>query len=273
MTHNTYEPMPISDADVAHLEMLGKEAATFLADRSGPSRSQRVIVADFEYEYDLSAFKRYQIAEDDPTEGYVRWPFHRVVAGSWCVLTLSPELDRPVVTNVEAITNRPEAAIAEEFFVLCSAFQDARIVSWGGENKDFACLRRTAMEHGIALPTQLRDGAPFSRSRLDLANAMRGLGHYVHLPELAAALGVPAKPIPSRDIGLAVKHGQWDHVEAQVVADVCTIAQVAWRYFLAVGAASGLPGAGDEAIVAALSERFPENSWLSRMADPRQLAA
>lgn len=275
MTNQTSDLLPVErQANLRHkTQTLGEEAALFLADRSAASPWQRVIVCDFEFIYDMDAFKRYQVAENDATQGFVRWPFHRVVAGAWCMLTISPDMNRPVVTNVEAITNQTEEDIVGAFFALCSAFQDAKIISWGGEAKDFLCLKRVAIERGMVLPPQLRDPAPFARTRLDLSSAVRSLGHYVHLPEFCEAIGVASKPLPSKDISLAVRHGAWDHVETQVVADVCTIARVAWRYFLATGAASGSPGAGDKAIVAALAERFPGDGWLAKLASPVQLAA
>lgn len=275
MSNNTTAPQPVEqDADYHHQAIsLGEEAALFLADRSAPSPWQRVIVCDFEYLYDIDAFKRYQVAEGDPTQGFVRWPFHRIVAGAWCMLTISPDMDRPVVTNIEVVSNRSEADIIGAFFTMCSTFQDARLVSWGGETKDFLCLKRAAIEQGMILPPQLRDPAPFARMRLDLASAVRSLGHYVHLPEFCEAIGVASKPMPSKDISLAVRHAAWDHVEKQVVADVCTIAQVAWRYFIATGSAIGSPDAGDDAVVTALVNRFPADAWLSKLARPGQLAA
>lgn len=275
MTNNTAAPQPVEqDTDYPHQAItLGEEAALFLAERSAPSPWQRVIVCDFEYLYDADAFKRYQIAEGDPTQGFVRWPFHRIVAGAWCMLTISPDMDRPVVTNIEVMSNRSEADIVGAFFTMCATFQDARLVSWGGESKDFLCLKRAAIEQGMILPPQLRDPAPFARMRLDLASAVRSLGHYVHLPEFCEAIGVMSKPMPSKDISLAVRHGAWDHVETQVVADVCTIAQVAWRYFVATGLAPGFPETGDAAVIAAVAERFPGNEWLARMAGLKRLAA
>lgn len=266
MNNQTSDLLPVEQqADFRHhANTLGEEAALFLADRSAASPWQRIIVCDFEYLYDMDAFKRYQVAENDATQGFVRWPFHRIVAGAWCVLTISPDMDRPVVTNIEASTDRHEEDIVGAFFATCSAFQDAKIVSWGGEAKDFLCLKRVAIERGMVLPPQLRDPAPFARTRLDLSSAVRSLGHYVHLPEFCEAIGVASKPMPSKDISLAVRHGAWDHVETQVVADVCTIAQIAWRYLLATGAASGLPDAGDGAIVTALADRFANHVWLKK---------
>ena len=125
----------------------------------------------------------------------------------------------------------------------------------------------------MVLAPQLRDPAPFARTRLDLSSAVRSLGHYVHLPEFCEAIGVASKPMPSKDISLAVRHGAWAHVETQVVADVCTIAQLAWRYFLATGAASGRPENGDDAIASALAERFPDDAWLARLTGLLQRAA
>ena len=87
MTDQTSELLPVEQpVDLRQkTNTLGEEAALFLADRSAASPWQRVIVCDFEFLYDMDAFKRYQVAEDDPTQGFVRWPFHRVVAGAWCV--------------------------------------------------------------------------------------------------------------------------------------------------------------------------------------------
>lgn len=274
----TNEPSHIQladqSADLRHqVNTLGEEAAIFLADRSASSPWQRVIVCDFEFLYDTDAFKRYQVAEGDPTQGFVRWPFHRIVAGAWCMLSVSSDMNRPAVTNIEAMTNCSEAEVVSAFFAMCLAFPDARLVSWGGESKDFPCLKRTAIEHGMILPSQLRDSAPFARSRLDLSSAVRSLASYVHLPEFCEAIGVASKPFPSKDISLAVRHEVWDHVETQVTADICTTAQLAWRYFLATGSASGSPEAGDAAIIAALAERFPDNTWLSKMINPQALAA
>ena len=51
-------------------------------------------------------------------------------------------------------------------------------------------------------------------------------GHDVHLPEFCEAIGVASKPMPSKDISLAVRHSAWDPVETQVVANVCPIGAV-----------------------------------------------
>ena len=139
MTNQTSDILPVEQQDnlCQKAHTLGEKAALFLADRSAASPWQRLIVCDFEFIYDMDAFKRYQVAENDATQGFVRWPFHRIVAGAWCMLTISPDMDRPVVTNVEAITEQAEEDIVGAFFALCSAFQDARIISWGVKPRTF----------------------------------------------------------------------------------------------------------------------------------------
>lgn len=57
----------------------------------------------------------------------------------------------------------------------------------------------------------------------------------VHLPEYAAAVGVPSKPSPSRSIGQLVETGRWPEVKDQVLADVLTTAVLALRHIASRG--------------------------------------
>lgn len=263
---DNFNSVAANDADAAtHCEQaLQMAAAAFQAERSADARITRYIVFDLEFSYDREVFKRYQCAEDDPTEGQLRWPFHRICAGAWAVLTIVPRTNLPIISNVTAVAGKSELEIATAFFALCGSMPDARVASWGGESKDLLVLRRVAMEHGVQLPIQMRDTAPFSRTRLDLCSVIRGLGHYIHLPELTEALGIASKPMPSRDIGVAVQYGQWAHVEQQVVADLYSTTLLLWRYLLAFGLASGLRSQGDEFIAQELARLFPINTWLQR---------
>jgi Predicted 3'-5' exonuclease related to the exonuclease domain of PolB len=248
-------------------QSLADDAAAWHAARIANSpKHLHFIICDFEYSYDNQAFKEYQIAEHDETEGRIRWPFHTMVAAAWCMMTLLPDAPNPIITNVRAHVNKSEKEIAEDFFGLLSAFPDSQVVTWGGETKDFAVLRRIAMSHGLALPPQLRDPSPFSRSRIDLLNAVRGQANHVHLPELSTAMGIDSKPMPARQIGLAVQLEQWDFVEQQVVADVCTIARLAWRFCISTVHSVGDVAMGDEWITSALKQMFPDDTWLARQA-------
>ena len=255
-------------------QRLQQEAAAFrgrTGSRKHPNR--QFIVADFEYIYDDAAFRAYQIAEDDSTKGLCRWPFHRIVAGAWCMLTLIDGFANPIVTNLKCPTGIDEQTIVTDFFGLCQTFPDAPIVTFGGENKDIGALRRTAMEYGLSLPPQFLDSSPFGRMRVDLANAIRGTAAYVHLPEISAAIGIDSKPMPSREIGRAVQYAQWEHVQNQVLADLCTISKLAWRWLIMTEFPSGCVPVGDLQIAQALSANFPDNDWLRRQVDLAKLAA
>jgi hypothetical protein len=58
------------------------------------------IVADFEFKYDLKAFRHYQIADNDGTKGGVRWPCIHLIAGAWATLTFKPGAVVPVSAMV-----------------------------------------------------------------------------------------------------------------------------------------------------------------------------
>ena len=196
-----------------------------------------LIVCDFEYSYDRDRHGGYLVAEGKAAERRIRWPFHRIAAASWLVLRFAPgkavpEFEEPVVMTGESAS---EKHMVEAFFDACRKEQDAILTTWGGEAKDMAALRAAAMMHGLVLPSQLADLHPHSRHRLDLCQATSVAAASVHLPEFAAAQGIPSKPSASADIGPAVDNCDWTRVAEQVLADVVTTTVIALWHLAALG--------------------------------------
>ena len=215
------------------------EDARLFASRPGDENDAALtlIVADFEYSYDRERHGGYSLAEGKAAERKIRWPFHRISSASWLVLRFAPgktvpEMEEPVVLTGDTLNERQ---MVEAFFDACRAEQNAIVTTWGGEAKDLAALRTAAMVHALVLPTQLADLHPHSRHRIDLCQTTSVAAASVHLPEFAAALGIPSKPSASADIGPLVATGQWELVGEQVLADVVTTAVIALYQLSSLG--------------------------------------
>ena len=192
-------------------QQLAREANLFAARGSAGNqgRTRSYIVADFEYGYDRDRYNGYRTAEGTDAEKKIRWPFHRVAAASWCVMRFKrgsdiPEIQGPVVLSAD---DRSEKEMVSAFFDAVDQEPGAVLVTWGGEHKDLAVLRRTAGEFDLIMPQQLRELSPVSDRRIDLCGAVSIRAESVHLPEYAAACSIPAKPSPSKTIGELVENG------------------------------------------------------------------
>lgn len=232
-------------------------------DDSGPLT---LIVCDFEYRYDGDRHAGYVMAEGKGAERKIRWPFHLIAAASWLIVRfqpgqIAPDVDKPVVLTAETSS---EKEMVEAFFDACRAEPDGIITSWGGEAKDFAALRMAAMMHSLIVPAQLADLHPHSRHRLDLCQATSVAAASVHLPEFAAALGIPCKPSASQDIGPLVVKGAWAKVGEQVLADVITTTLIAIYHLMSLGQVT----LDRAAMLTALSEHlrgsFPSSDFCTR---------
>lgn len=224
----------------------------------------RLVIADWEYAYDRSAYAAYQVAEGADGERDIRWPFHRIACATWMVLRLEPGAEVPVVETIAALAGDEgdEKEIAARLFGTLELYGDALLISWGGEAKDFAVLRRIASEAGLLLPPQLLDPHPHSRARLDLCRAVAGSARFPHLPEYATATGVPCKPSPSKEVGLLVENGEWDRVRDQCLADVLTTSVMALRYLAAHGILACHPQRSVAAIAEAAGKAMPRSAFV-----------
>lgn len=253
-------------------EMLSREARLFAAHNvDADERAHRTyIVADFEYQYQRDAHVGYRVAEGAAAEEKIRWPFHRIVAAAWTVLRFAPgqavpEIETPIVLTAETMD---EKTIVTQFFDALCAVPHAVFVNWGGETKDLAALRRAAVEHNLTLPVQLLELSPHSQRRLDLCNATSVQAACVHLPEYAAALTIPSKPSPSKEIGQLVENRQWDLVADQVVADVLTTCVIAIGHLKSMGVVTCDRPTTIMALAEKAAETFPKSIFCSRSFRP-----
>jgi len=198
-------------------------------------RSRSWITVDLEFLYDRSRHKAYTTTEGRDAEEKIRWPFHQVAAISWMKIEFISGEPLPIVEGptVLAADVMDERAMAAAFFTALEDNPNAVVTTWGGETRDLAVLRRAATTHRLQVPHQLIDGSPYTRERLDLCRATCVQAEPVHLDELAAAVSVPAKPSPPKEIGKLCEAGDWLTVREQVMADVLTTSVLAVRYLAA----------------------------------------
>jgi len=253
------------------LDQWAEDARLFSANASNQmDGAQTIIVADFEYAWDRDRHHAYRVAEGASAEPTIRWPFHRIAAASWIALRFVageplPEIGEPIVLTAET---KSEAAIASAFFDALRAEPNAQLVTWGGETKDFAVLRQVAMMQDLTLPAQLADLHPHSDRRLDLCLATSVAAKTVHLPEIATAMGIPAKPSPSKSIGPLVEAGEWQDVEDQVLADVIATTVLAIMQMGAAGRIRIDRSASLLALAQKLGEAFPNSQFCKRTFAP-----
>ena len=229
--------------------------------RRGP---RRIIVADFEYRWDRSRHEGYCVGEGESAEPKIRWPFHRIAAASWMQLRFNSGEEVPIVESVIVLAEEEvsEQEMVTQFFEALRQAPNAQFVTWGGEVKDLAVLRRSAGEFGLVLPPQLIDGSPHARERIDLCRAVTVQAQPPHLPEYAAATSIPAKPSPSKQIGQLVEKGDWPKVRDQVLADVMTTSVIALRHLASHGEITIDAEASAIAIGEAALSAFPESNFL-----------
>lgn len=233
---------PVSAAaDSALAAALERDAAMFVsrAKGNGPEqhRPLRLAVADFEFAYDRISYAGYASSEGSDARYDIRWPFHRIACGCWLILRFDAGAKAPVVEEFTCIANdeADELEIATRLFGTLERHADAPLVTWGGEGKDLAVLRRVASEAGILLPPQIADPHPHTRLRLDLCKAVSGGARFPHLPEYAAGSSIPAKPTPAKEVGPLVEIGDWGKVRDQCLADVLAASVIGLRHLVSHG--------------------------------------
>lgn len=258
--------MTIHQSDLELL--LQKQASQFLMRSGGQNEGaiQNYIVVDFEYAYDRSRYDGYATAEGAAAARKPRWPFHRIAAVSWQIMRFRPGEDVPSFDPPVVLSKRThsEVEMVQRFFAAVAAEPHAVLVTWGGETKDLAVLRRVAAEYGMLLPRQIADLSPLSMHRIDLCNATAVRAETVHLPEYAAACSIPAKPSPSKSIGKLVETGDWDKVEEQVLADVLTTAAILVPHLVSRGVVGCNSAETMLALARTVTAAIPESTFAGR---------
>lgn len=256
-----------SDCPTSFEQDLERQARHFAAQSgNGETEAPRsFLVADLEFRYERDLHAAYATSEGADSAS-IRWPFDRIAAVCWTTLRFvsgqaAPEIDGPHVLTAE---NNDEPAMVAALFDALHADPDALLVMWGSENRDLPVLRRAALQHDLLLPLQLRNSSPQARERIDLCRAITGLGEKIHLQELAAALSIPAKPTPAKQVGYLAEQGHWTPVEEQCLADVITTALLATRHLAALGLIEGESAATDLALIEAAAKAKPNSAFVIR---------
>lgn len=260
-------PIETTRANDAFELELRRSLRSFLRSKDeGATGTRSYCVYDAEYCWDRAAHTAYKVAEGKDAEQDTRWPFHRIAAVSWMTLTFNAGDSVPAIggpTVMTADTHSEKDMVAALFDVLDLA-ETSKLVTWGGETKDLAVLRRCAGTYDWLLPRQLIDLSPYAAERLDLCSEVSVRAKPVHLPEYAAAVGVPSKPSPSRSIGQLVETGRWPEVKDQVLADVLTTAVLALRHLASRGEIACDRHDTQLAIAEAASAALPASAFAKR---------
>lgn len=223
-----------------------------------------VVVLDAELAYDREAHARYQASERflPPDATHLsprvlrpdprvtpRWPCHRITTLSWLVMTEAEDGLRPVRLETGGLPEQDEAAVLKAFFADMEQLGHVQIVTWGGFHSDLPQILIGAIDAGLRLPSNLSGLlSPWQRGtsgHLDLCTEMCGGAAPVHLAEVAARLGVPAKLTCRPDlVSQMMQQGKWSAVRSVCEGDVWTTVALLmrWRH-LSGGTASVLEAA------------------------------
>lgn len=233
-------------------------------------------VLDAEYRVDTDAHARYLATERHLPDNSVcdrkdprttpRWPFHTPVVASWLVLDTDED---GVLKPTRMVTaGKPEmegAALLRMLFAELAALgEDAQLVTWGGVPCDLPQLLLAAMGHGLTLPPILRAHAEAfnmrARRHIDLMLLMAGGGARVHLAEVAAALGIPAKPIMAPTLVAGeIERGRWPRVKSVCESDVFSTALILARQLQLTTPGMSVLGACDR--IAAFAARMEHRPY------------
>lgn len=234
---------------------------------SHDARPDRTIVAaHFEYAADREAYDAYVAQEGESAAYRLRWPFRKIVCGSWSGLRFPGSSEGPVAGPIHSRC-RPECDetdIALAFFQFLESEMDEdrmptlvppTLVTWDGEALHVPSLRRAAQHHDLILPPQLRELAPDAGQRLDLRSALFNGREHILLSEYAYALGLPRLPVPALEVAKLIECGEWKALEEQCAATVMTSAIIAARHFASIGDVAQSGAAATDAIVAGFGKR------------------
>ena len=195
-------------------------------------KPQSWTIFDIEYCYNRQDHDAYVATDGAAAHKYIRWPFHNVAAACWITVHYDAanavlRAEAPVVMAADLHSERQ---MLTQLFDALAKRPSSIATTWAGEAKDYASLRRAATFHGLRQPPQLCNTWTHHRDRLDLCRVTRGQAEPIHLPELLAALSIPCKPSPSKEIGKLVENGDWAKVKEQVLADVLATTALAVRH-------------------------------------------
>lgn len=261
--------------DIEHnalAEQLEREVQICLARKREAQDRQPLtwIVADLEFLYDRERFAAFDALHRNEEKRGIRWPFQQLAAISWLSFRFlpghdAPKIDTPVVLSAEESSQED---MLSSFFTALRTAGASRLVTWGGEARDYAVLRHLACRYGLVLPEHLRNSSPHAPERLDLCRDVTVQAQPVRLQEYAGGTGVPAKPSQPDLVGHLAELGEWEQVRDHVLADVATTTILTLRHL----AASALVACDREksamAIADAVGAAFPSSAFWRRDLHP-----
>ena len=225
-----------------------------------------IVVAHFEYSADREAYDAYVAQEGESAAYRLRWPFRKIVCGSWTALRFPASPAAPVAGPIHSRCQPDcdETQIALAFFQFLADVRDEgliptlvppTLVTWDGEAQHIPSLRRVAQCHDLILPSQLREKMPNAGHRLDLRSALYNGRDHILLSEYAYALGLPGMPVPALEVAKLIESSNWKALEEQCAATVMTSAIIAARHLASIGDVAQSGAAATDAIVAGFGKR------------------
>ncbi len=262
--------MYIDNDDFA--QSLERDARMFAARNSDHEDRGSItyIVADLEFVYDRDRFEAFTAVHGHEPKRGIRWPFQDVAAISWLSFQLQPGQNVPEVSGPTVMTAEDfsQKDMLTSFFAALAGAGPARLVTWGGEARDYAVLRHLACRHNLTLPAQLRNTYPYASERLDLCRAVTVQADPVQLQEYAGGSGVPSKPSKPNEIGAMAERGEWSAVHDHVLADVATTTIAALRHLAANAEFACDRERSAQAVADAVGTAFPESNFWQRELRP-----
>ena len=229
--------------------------------RHDTPRERTIVVAHFEYSADRKAYDAYVAQEGESAAYRLRWPFRKIVCGSWTALRFPASSEAPKMGPIHSRCQPDcdEKQIALAFFQFLESEMDEdrmpTLVTWNGDELHVPSLRRVAQRHDLILPPQLREKMPNAGHRLDLRSALYDGREHVLLSEYALALGLPGLPVSALEVAKLIESSNWKALEEQCAATVMTSAIIAARHLASLGEVAQSGAAATDAIVAGFGKR------------------
>ncbi len=225
--------------------------------------AKSIVAASFAYARDDARYEAYCSDLGEAAAYRLRWPFWRIVAGSWVVARFPGCQDRPVVEAFETRIQPEcdETDIVDELFEALTAEapdpdHTAQLVTWGAPHDDVLSLRRVAQMQGRILPPQLRSAESAAAHRIRLSELTCDGREQLHLAEYVRGLELRGIPVPGHYLPHLVREEAWAKIAEHCAANAMLTAICAARHFASEGIGQAAAACTD-GIVEAFCKQSP----------------